>query len=92
MEEKPVKCYQCGCDMSIRPTPDGDVARVALTLRDGTVVRREMDIAGLPQWHCAICGLTVTDESHYVDWSFRFGTVFKDLIPLAMHPHNFAQS
>lgn len=89
--DKPVVCYECGCEMNNRPTPEGQYFRAGLTLQDGTRVWRDLDVSGLPEWHCPVCGLTVTDESRDAGYVFRFGEVFKDLIPLAMSPKNFAK-
>lgn len=87
-----VSCYQCGCDMKQRPTPDGEFVKAGLTLRDGTRIWRQLDTAGLPEWHCEICGLQVTDESRDDGYVYRYGVLFKDLIPLAMHPDWIAKT
>lgn len=79
-----VRCHQCGSQMQERPTPDGQVFDACLTLRDGAKVWREMDISGLPEWHCEVCDLRVTDSSRDKGYVYRFGVLFRDLIPLAM--------
>jgi len=92
MSDASVMCYQCGCEMHERPTPEGSVAKAGLTLRDGTRVWRELDTAGLPEWHCDVCGLTVTDASRDEGYVYRYGLLFKDLIPLAMLPERISKT
>lgn len=81
-----VRCYQCGRQMQERPTPDGEVGKACLTLGDGTKVWRDMDISGLPEWHCEGCDLRVTDGTRDEGYVRRWRVLFKDLTPLAMSP------
>lgn len=81
-----VRCYQCGRQMKERLTPGGESVRAGLTMQDGTRIWRQLDVAGLPEWHCSMCGLSVTDESRDEGYVHRYAVLFKDLIPLAMKP------